>query len=780
MNQYEKYRVPSSKSLAEVIIPVPEELKLNEKLLGPHAANAFVHHNSSSRSYMYGSHQSQSVTLRDGDEPIIQTGVENQLARHTFGPRLKDDVRVMRVIKRYGSLDTGRYVSDVTETLLIVLKEEWDEDTQRTIKKLDVINVNLSHSGYHQDFGFSYKLNDDVLRNIRPGTYLPKDTILAKSPAVKENDGYALGVNANILLCTLPDIAEDAVVISKSLARKLAYDVFENVSIEFGSDYLPLNLYGSDTEYKPFPEIGDSICKDSILMALRNFKDFGSSKTATEEDPLDFTPGLLSNKDLQTFDPNFDKCYYVRGPGEEVDLGTVKVNSGEVIDIKCYKNPRKNSELYYGMADLPDKYTRSYLKFTEDVINAYHDVCKELNDEDYVKNGVKIEKSNRLHNLIVNCGKIATEVMSNAIKGNKVLTELANKIKADKGPKARVLPNKLGLSNRNDALDTYRVEFTIRYTVIPDRGHKISDQSGGKGVISEVRDDKLMPYNKYGRADIIMDTNSVINRMNLARIYQQHICATSRYCQRVLREMAGGQRIEQLDESKIEEMFSYLMGLLGLIDTAQFDRYAQATLEEKMIILDECINKEVYIMSQVTNKKTSYQIVMDIDNSIYRPPRDNVVIPYRDLDGNVKQSVTVDKMFIAPLYIILLSKTSDNMLFSSSSNLNNFLFPIPVTAGNRDRLPYRNTPTKIMSETEGRLYAYYGGREFAAEMKDRANSVPTHMAMYKNILNAKEPMNTDTLVDRSVTKYGNDSAVRLIHSILRPLGMDYVYVKGSK
>lgn len=780
MNKYEHLRVPSEKSKAEVVIPVDPDLRLREELLGPHAANAYVHHNSASRSYMYGSHQSQSVTLIDGDEPIIQTGVENQLARHTFGPKLDDDVRVMRVIKRYGSLNTGRYVSNVVEDVAIVLKEEYDENLQKAVKTLDIVNVEQSHSGFHQDFGFSYIRNEEVLKNLKPGTWLPKGTVLAQSPSIRENNGYALGVNANILLSTLPDVAEDSVVISKSLAKKLAYDVFEKVSIEFGSDYLPLNLYGNDTEYKPFPEIGETVGKDSVLMALRNFKDFGSSKTATEEDPKDFTPGLLSNRDLQTFDPNFDKCYYVRGPGEEIKDGDNVKKNGVIIDIVCYKNPRKNSELYYGMADLPDKYARSYIKFTEDVINAYHDVCKELNDKDYVKNGVTIHKTPKLHNFIVNCGKIAVDGMISAIKENSVLSELAKNIKIAKGNKSPVLPNKLGLSNRKDVLDTYRVEFIVKYRVIPTKGHKISDQSGGKGVISDVRDDELMPHNNYARADIIMDTNSVINRMNLARIYQQHVCATSRYCQQVLRQMANGLPIEQLDENKIEEMFTYLMGLLGIFDTPQFDRYAVATLEEKMMILDECVNKEVYIMSQVTNKKTSYQVVKDIDNSVYRPPRDNVVIPYKDLNGEIKSAVTKDKMFIAPLYIILLSKTSDNMLFTSSSNFNNFLFPIAVTAGNRDRLPNRNTPTKIMSETEGRLYAYYGGREFAAEMKDRANSIPTHMDMYNNILSADEPLNTETLVDRGVTKFGNDSAIRLVHAILKPLGMDFVYVKGSK
>ena len=118
------------------------------------------------------------------------------------------------------------------------------------------------------------------------------------------------------------------------------------------------------------------------------------------------------------------------------------------------------------------------------------------------------------------------------------------------------------------------------------------------------------------------------------------------------------------------------------------------------------------------------------------------------------------------------------MLFTSSPNLNNFMFPISVTAANRDRLPFRNSPTKILSETEGRLYSYYGGRKAIAELKDRANSVPTHKALYHNILSADRPCDMPVGVDRTKVPFGNDSAVKLVHSIFKPIGMDYTYIDG--
>ena len=118
------------------------------------------------------------------------------------------------------------------------------------------------------------------------------------------------------------------------------------------------------------------------------------------------------------------------------------------------------------------------------------------------------------------------------------------------------------------------------------------------------------------------------------------------------------------------------------------------------------------------------------------------------------------------------------MLYTSSPNLNNFMFPIPVTSSNRDRFPYRNTPVKNISETEGRLFSFYGGREAIAELKDRANSVPTHRALYNNILTAQHPTNVDNLVDRNLVPFGNDSAIKLVQSIFNSIGMSYTYVPG--
>ena len=780
-SSYEHLRVPPEKSAIDTIIPVPEELRLREELIGPHAINPYVQHNSSPRSHMATAHLSQMVTLIDGDEPILETGVDSQLSEHTFGPIVPDNSVVMRVVNKYDNM-SGNLVGEITERCYFVLNDELDENNNR-IRTLDIIRVPLYHAGLHQNFGFTYKQDTKFLKSINKGTFLAKGTRLAVPPTVRENGSWAYGVNANMLMCTHPDVAEDGVVISESFAKKMRYHVFEIKAIEFGSDYLPLNIYGDDKTYKPFPEIGEQIGPDSIVMALRNFKDFMASKVGLDDDPRDFTPALLSARDLRTFNPLFDKCTYVKGPGCKVDIGNGQYeDSGVVIDITCYKNPKKPSNLFYGLDRLPEKYANSFIKFNEDLIKAYDSICKELGDRDYGYGISVIHKTPRLHATIVDAGKIAADYNVKRIKSNKHLMEISRRLKDSKitaSSSNNNLPGKVGLANRNENLDTYRVEFVIRYTVTLTKGHKISDLNGGKGVIVDVRPDHLMPYNEYGVADIIMDSNSVISRMNMARLYGQYFQTASKQCQKVMREMTRGKPYDKLTDDEVENLFTYLMGFLGKFDTPQFDAYANATMEEKRIIVKESLELDVKVMSKVTNIKKAYQCVMDIDNSEYRPYRGQVTFPMISEDGKtIDYQISKEPMLIGPLYTILVSKTADNMLFTSSPNLNIFSFPASVTPKNRDLLPYRNSPVKNISETEGRLYSYYCGVEAMAELKDRANSVPTFRAMYSNILNADHPGNMENIVDREKVPYGSDSAIKLIRSIFKSIGMDIVYLQG--
>lgn len=292
-----------------------------------------------------------------------------------------------------------------------------------------------------------------------------------------------------------------------------------------------------------------------------------------------------------------------------------------------------------------------------------------------------------------------------------------------------------------------------------------------------VWDDDKMPYTIVNgekvRADVIMDPSSLVSRMNPGRIYEIYFTAISRKTQYEIKKAMGGVKpITKYTQQEIQNGWNVLLGLLKIFDTEQYHTYKNlSNINDILEILDECINDEVFLYYKISSTKKPYEIIDEVQKTIYQPELTQCHIPHDD--GT--ERITKEPVMIAPLYTILLGKTAESYLSVSSAKVNHFGLPIGVGANTRNYLPYRSSPTKVLSETEVRLYLSYVGRLGIIELKDRANSIPTHEAIYNMILKAEHPTNIDSVVDRNVTPYGNDSTLDLISNIFNSAGLDTIY-----
>jgi hypothetical protein len=306
---------------------------------------------------------------------------------------------------------------------------------------------------------------------------------------------------------------------------------------------------------------------------------------------------------------------------------------------------------------------------------------------------------------------------------------------------------------------------------------RVMDSHGAKGVIVGVWDDEKMPYTMINGhkviADVIMDPSSVVLRMNPGRIHEMYFNAISRKTQAEIRKAMGGIKpILEYTKKEIEDGWNILLGLYKIIGTEQYTEYSKLTNQRDILeILEECITKEVFIYYKVSSDKKPYEIITDVQGTIYQPEINYVYVP----KDNGEEKMTKQPAMIAPLYTILLAKTGESYLSVSSAKVNHFGLPIGVGANTRNYLPYRSSPTKVLSETESRLYLSYVGQLGLVELKDRANSIPTHETLYSNILKAEHPTNIQNVVDRNITPYGNDSTLDLINNIFNSAGLDIIY-----
>lgn len=703
---------------------VDPKLKIKEELVSIHALQPFIAHNSSPRGYMFSGHLSQALTLNHSEEKIVQSGLERQLASNTFSKIMQCEARVIRVLKRYHSVDI-RSVDKLVDYIIVFQNLETEEYDAIVVPK---------HHYIQPPFGFTFKRNEELLESLQPGDIIPKGTTLADSPGIAENNGYKYGVNANMLMATVPETSEDGVIISESLAKRLTYDCYEKRVIEFGKESFPLNLYGDKDNFKPFPEIGEYINPDGVLMAIRKYDDILAAST-------------VSINDLQTYNPIFDKVCYAKAPGNNNQNNN---EYGVVVDIKLYTTDRWQKDLFTGMDAGIEKYNNGLVKFHKEFLDVYNVIKQEHYK---FTDSYEPKLSETLQQLLLESMSIG-----GAARGKSVFTF------------------------KSETIDNVRIEFVIAYRNNKlYKGNKITGNSGDKGVIVDIRPDNLMPYTEINgervRADIIMDPASIVSRMNIGRAYEHFFNATSRRCQYLIRQAMHYQpdrHISSYTEQEIQAGWEILLGLLELIETEQYDFYRQVgSHADKLEILGECLTKEVYLYYKVSSDKKAYAIVNDIQNSIYKPEINYVHLPTKD----GKDIVTKRPMLIAPLYIMVLDKTAEIYLSTASAKVNHFGLPLVISSATKHDLPYRTSPTKTLSETETRLFTAYVSRKGIAELKDRANSLITHKEIYKNILEADKPSNIDHVIDRAKFPYGQDTVLEIINTIMNAagVGIDYEY-----
>lgn len=689
--------------------------ELHPEMLGIQALNFAARHNSASRSVMFGSHLSQRLVIEGAEEKRIQTGIEQEFGKHTFSVKMPANGQVIKIIHRYPLGIDQDSLPFNPETIIIYE----NDDT----KEIDFISIPY-YLSLHQFFGFKYELKE-AAQQLRPGAFIPKDTIFADSPGVAENSGYKYGTNMNIAFMSIPSVSEDGVMISKSALNKLKFRIYETRVVEFGAGQFPLNLYGTKDLYKPFPDIGDNLREDGLLMALRTYDN-------------DLMPVEMSVYDTMEPDFTFDKGVYVRG-GE-----------GKIIDIKVMRSNNPIRQLPETMCLQIERYSKALLKYHQEIVATE----QQLRYERKKKFGeAKLKLSPRLHRLVVESLAI---VNHNATKHKQ----------------------NLNLLHRKAPIDEYRIEFIVEYVMTPTIGYKITDSNGGKGIIVKIEDDKNLPIDIDGnRADMVMDSASVIARMNLGRLYEHYINSVIRDVAKTVRNILGVQakvtsgRLMKIDPDIIQHAYLHLLRLYQIVSERQYQFFAnEVTDEEKFDHLVTVVNDGIYLYYPIDNDRETAEVTKNLEKA-FKPTYGPV-----SYVGNSGNRVTTENFVrIAPLYIMLLDKIADDWASVSLGKLQHFGVLSPITKSEKFAHPFRNTPVRTIGETEGRIFAGYCGREAIAEMMDRSNSPATQRNVAWSLLNSDKPTDINHVVDRDYIRLGGARPLQLVRHILGAAGYGIVY-----
>jgi hypothetical protein len=407
---------------------------------------------SSQRADMFSSNISQALVTDGCEMPRIGSGYEQMVGDYSFDTTKRTSQgQLYDVIPKFEvGYGAGGVLDSPHKTVVIA-----------TDDGLDCIEIS-NYTDLYNGFGYRNVLTTNALfLNKEAGTYIPQDMVFSHPPNHKQG-AYCMGVNANTAYMTCMQATEDALVISESLAKRCEHTAIYTAKVFIEEDHAPVNLYGTETDPKIFPDIGEMVNEDGILMSVR------PKNEAVFADLIEFA---------------------LNRPQFTTDTNIVKVPAGStVIDVQVFSSTKAMRKLSNNpgiMAQLV-KYQNQHYTYYSKVIACYQRAKKE---------GLKIAP--RFNDLVTRC-------MCLRRQGS-----------AEK---------KIVLVDKRTPIKYFVVEITYSYTRKVSRGFKFAGRAGDKGVVSDIWPDSHMPVDEQGiRADIIISPESVANRLNPSQLYEQFI-----------------------------------------------------------------------------------------------------------------------------------------------------------------------------------------------------------------------------------------------------------------
>jgi DNA-directed RNA polymerase beta subunit len=257
---------------------------LSEELLCPNVSKTDL-----SRANMFCNHVVQTVVPTYGDTPQVFTGFENQVGDYSHSMvKFDKKVKLIHIIKKNEC--NGMYVFQEVKS-----------------KKIHVVE-NKTHGRITEYYG--YQLNNDKIHGMTVGETIDEGEIVVHSTSHDDIGNLRYGVNLNTIYSTIDGLNyEDAVVISESAQKKMAYENVEEVVVTINNNDILVNYYGDNHKFKSFPDIGEAT-RDGILCARRRV----NYESAFVE---------LSNRSLKSINFTNDNIFY---------------SKGKVVDIQVYTN----------------------------------------------------------------------------------------------------------------------------------------------------------------------------------------------------------------------------------------------------------------------------------------------------------------------------------------------------------------------------------------------------------------------------------------------------------
>lgn len=644
-------------------------------MLGRNLIQPFRPANSGSRALMSSIHSEQSMTPMHPEVPIIQTGYETEYGEQsTSFVTAKSNYTVIYKINKLENNDSHYF--------LIIKDEEKDE--------YDVIE-RLTYK--HNTESYGYLWNNKILDSLKPGDKIHEGDIIKTSIGYDDYYNKMNGVNLTTLYLACDQNMEDSIILSDKAAQKLATPLINSNSITINDNDILTNVYGNETLYKTFPDVGEEI-QNGIFCSIRRLENENilySLSQARLREPMINDRNILMNGIVADID------VFCNNPSA---LGDSHYNQ----QLFYYYN--QSNIFYKKVVDLIGPLAMgSKLSYN---LKKLYGTCRDI------LNGKQFFKERQFSNVILSI---------------KVIESLPVQT-----------------------------------------GDKLADRYGGKGIVSKIVPENMMPVLDNGtHVEIIKNQSTCINRENIGQLHEQSLTFIGM-------RMIDFFRTRTISYSAMCQM---LFKFISMVDTNQaikemscIDLYDEKQCEEFMqsIFDDDCIILSIEPFTTTVNINTIREIYKEFP---WIKPY-TVYMPIEDSNGNIRFTEARRQLIVGKIYNYRLKQYAEEKFSVTSLSATNLKGLNTRSRANKIyETKYTKTPIMFGFMETGDL-AHLGIQYVVMNLMLYASS-PSARRLFEQLL-IGDPYDIDIKLDED----SKNRNAEIINALLKTMGLSLVFKKIPK
>ena len=598
------------------------------------------------------------------------------------------------------SLNTEKNADDWQPTYIVYKNDEKNA--------YDLLELPTAHT-QNTSVGWEYVYDKDVLRKLKPGAWLPKGTIFAESPRVDEDGIWRFSMPTRVAAYSDHRTEEDGIVITESFAERCACMFKHQRSFSWNEDdYIPLMLYGTEENPSPFPQPGEAIREDGILMGFRK-RVKGNALVS------------LTKKALREPDPTYDHVLYAP---RDCEVKAVHVESER---SKNKANNRSTTYIPQLHNQMLDRYERRRNEMWVGVLNWYENKVR-------MSRSGKVAMTHRLHTFIRNA------------YGNYTIDRAGR-------------TNPLFRSIKRDKYKDWNVTIELKQRMTGRVKWKLSGLNGDKGVVVRIIPDAHAPrYADGTSAEVILNNIPAFRRQIFALLLELSVNFITMHIQREVKYLR--------DEGDYPTAHRKLMEYFeqGFPEFAEMFKLATEDLDDLVEYVDKVCKTNISIHIISNSKLYGVNLINKLrERYKYQPQKATLVNSLGELQE------TANPIMISIQDLILLDKFGSDMSAQCMPKSNLFGMPAKMSDSDRYTMPMNDKGNKNSAETESRWSTSQMGGQETVKLMSLAYSPENRTTAVRRMVRVDDVFEIAQLIKPA--EYVNNRALNMSVSMLRDSGL---------